>query len=89
MLRFERVGNVFKENQAKLAQIAGAKKEIGFGSQIRSYVLQPYQMIKDHRTKFEVGDVARVLDGDLDGFIKSALIARAKGTLGPAMAEGD
>jgi peptide chain release factor 2 len=71
-----------KENQSKLAQIAGAKKEIGFGSQIRSYVLQPYQMIKDHRTKMEVGDVNRVLDGDLDPFIKTYLLKKASGTLG-------
>ncbi|HKC11444.1 MAG TPA: peptide chain release factor 2, partial [Vicinamibacteria bacterium] len=78
-----------QKQRAKLDAVESAKKDIAFGSQIRSYVMHPYQMIKDHRTKFEVGDVARVLDGDLDGFIKSALIARAKGTLGPAMAEGD
>ena len=77
-----------KEQQARLEQIAGAKKEIGFGSQIRSYVLQPYQMIKDHRTKVEVGDVHRVLDGDLDGFIKAYLMQKASGTLG-APADGD
>ena len=77
-----------KEQQARLEQIAGAKKEIGFGSQIRSYVLQPYQMIKDHRTKVEVGDVHRVLDGDLDGFIKAYLMQKASGTLG-APAEPD
>jgi peptide chain release factor 2 len=77
-----------KEQQAKLDQIAGAKKEIGFGSQIRSYVLQPYQMIKDHRTKLEVGDVNRVLDGDLDPFIKTYLMQKASGTLGaPAAAD--
>ena len=77
-----------KEQQAKLDQIAGAKKEIGFGSQIRSYVLQPYQMIKDHRTKMEVGDVNRVLDGDLDPFIKNYLMRKASGTLGaPAPAD--
>ena len=73
-----------KEQQAKLDQIAGEKKEIGFGSQIRSYVLQPYQMIKDHRTKVEVGDVNRVLDGDLDQFIKTYLMQKASGTLGAA-----
>ena len=79
-----------KEQQAKLEQIAGAKKEIGFGSQIRSYVLQPYQMIKDHRTKLEVGDVNRVLDGDLDPFIKTYLMQKASGTLGaPAPADED
>jgi len=73
-----------EENQSKLERIAGAKKEIGFGSQIRSYVLQPYQMIKDHRTKMEVGDVNRVLDGDLDLFIKTYLLKKASGTLGAA-----
>ena len=75
-----------KEQASKLEQIAGAKKEIGFGSQIRSYVLQPYQMIKDHRTKMEVGDVNRVLDGDLDPFIKTYLLKKASGTLGAAAA---
>jgi len=70
-----------KEQQAKLDAIGGEKKIIGFGSQIRSYVLQPYQMIKDHRTKFQVGDVTRVLDGDLDEFIKSYLMQRALGKL--------
>jgi peptide chain release factor 2 len=73
-----------KEQQAKLDQIGGVKKDIAFGSQIRSYVLQPYQMIKDHRTKMEVGDVHRVLDGDLDGFIKTYLMRKAAGTLGQA-----
>ena len=71
-----------KEQQAKLDQIGGEKKDIAFGSQIRSYVLQPYQMIKDHRTKEEVGDVNRVLDGDIDGFIKTYLMKKASGTLG-------
>jgi len=50
--------------------------DISFGSQIRSYVMQPYRLIKDHRTKFEVGDVDRVLDGDLDPFIRSYLMAK-------------
>ena len=73
-----------KEQQAKLDQIAGIKKDIAFGSQIRSYVLHPYQLVKDHRTKFEVGDPSRVLDGDLDGFIKAYLMGKANGTLGQA-----
>jgi peptide chain release factor 2 len=74
-----------KEQQSKLDQLGGEKKDIAFGSQIRSYVLHPYQMIKDHRTKEEVGDVNRVLDGDIDIFIKSYLMKKASGTLGQAM----
>ena len=74
-----------KEQQAKLAQIGGEKRDIAFGSQIRSYVLQPYQMIKDHRTKFQIGDVQRVLDGDIDAFIKTYLMQKASGTLGTAL----
>jgi peptide chain release factor 2 len=66
-----------KEQQAKLDQLGGEKKDIAFGSQIRSYVLHPYQLIKDHRTKEEVGDVNRVLDGDIDNFIKSYLMKKA------------
>ena len=78
-----------KEQQAKLDQIGGEKKDIAFGSQIRSYVLHPYQLIKDHRTKEEVGDVNRVLDGDLDTFIKSYLMKKAAGTLGQAAPDED
>ncbi len=69
-----------KQQQAKLEQIGGEKKEIAFGSQIRSYVLHPYRMVKDHRTKVDVGDVDRVLDGDLDGFIKAYLMQKAAGS---------
>jgi peptide chain release factor 2 len=78
-----------KEQQAKLDKIGGEKKEIGFGSQIRSYVLHPYQLVKDHRTKEQVGDVNRILDGDLDGFIKTYLMQKASGTLGKAAAPDD
>ena len=62
-----------------------AKLDISVGSQIRSYVLQPYQLIKDHRTKIEEGNVNRVLDGDIDEFIRGYLLARRKGggTVGP------
>ncbi len=73
-----------KEQQAKLDQLGGEKKDIAFGSQIRSYVLHPYQLVKDHRTKVEVGDVNRVLDGDIDAFIKTYLKQKAAGTLGQA-----
>jgi peptide chain release factor 2 len=60
-----------------------AKPEISFGSQIRSYVLQPYRMVKDHRTKLEIGDVDRVLDGDLDPFIRTYLLSRRSSGAGP------
>jgi peptide chain release factor 2 len=78
-----------KENQAKLEQISGAKQQIAFGSQIRSYVLHPYQLVKDHRTKESVGDVSRVLDGDIDMFIKSYLMKKASGTLGEPVVDED
>jgi peptide chain release factor 2 len=78
-----------KEQQARLEQLGGEKRDIAFGSQIRSYVLQPYQMIKDHRTKVQRGDVDRVLDGDLDEFIKVYLMQKASGTLGAAAADED
>ena len=55
-------------------ELHGDKKEIGWGSQIRSYVLQPYRMIKDHRTNFEIGNVDSVLDGNIDPFIKAYLL---------------
>ena len=71
-----------KEQQAKIEKLGGEKKDIAFGSQIRSYVLHPYQMVKDHRTKAQVGDVTRVLDGDIDVFIQTYLKAKANGTLG-------
>ncbi|MCU1349914.1 MAG: peptide chain release factor 2, partial [Acidobacteria bacterium] len=64
-----------KEAQQKLE---GEKKEISFGSQIRSYVLQPYQMVKDLRTGYEVGEPSRVLDGDLDGFVEAYLADRVR-----------
>jgi peptide chain release factor 2 len=78
-----------QKQQAKLDAVEAAKKEIAFGSQIRSYVMHPYRMVKDHRTKHEVGNVDRVMDGDIDDFIKTTLIARAKGTLGAAVSEED
>ena len=66
-----------KQN-AKLEKLEDTKSEIAWGNQIRSYVLHPYRMIKDMRTRMETGDTDRVLDGDLDEFIKAALVLRKK-----------
>ena len=68
-----------EEREAELARERGAAQDIGFGSQIRSYVLHPYQQVKDLRTGFEVGNAQRVLDGDLDGFVHAYLLAKASG----------
>ena len=62
-----------QENAEKISDIRGDVKEIGWGSQIRSYVLQPYTLIKDHRTGYESGNVGSVLDGNIDGFISAYL----------------
>jgi peptide chain release factor 2 len=67
-----------QKRDAELAKLYGHKGEIAWGNQIRSYVLQPYQMVKDHRTDLQVGNVEAVLDGELDGFIESYLRHRAK-----------
>jgi peptide chain release factor 2 len=69
-----------KAKQEKLDKLEDAKSEIAWGNQIRSYVLQPYRMIKDLRTNVEIGDVDRVLDGDIDEFIKSSLLSRKEET---------
>ena len=66
-----------EEKRAEQAEVEAGKKEIGWGSQIRSYVLHPYKMVKDHRTNFESGNAEKVLDGDLDGFMKAYLQWRA------------
>jgi len=67
-----------QKRDAELAQLYSNKGEIAWGNQIRSYVLQPYRMVKDHRTNFQTGNVDAVLDGELDGFIESYLRHRAK-----------
>ena len=65
-----------EKRQAGLQELDQSKGDISFGSQIRSYILQPYQLIKDHRTKEERGDVRRVLNGDIDSFIRAYLLSR-------------
>lgn len=77
VLRARLYDRMLAEQQERLEKIGGEKRAIDFGSQIRSYVLHPYRLVKDHRTKMEVGDVDRVLDGDLDALIKRFLMQRA------------
>ena len=82
MLRSKLYDLEMQKRRDETDRLDETKLDISFGSQIRSYVMQPYRLIKDHRTKFEVGDVDRVLDGDLDPFIRSYLLAkRTKGKL--------
>ncbi|MGH2676989.1 MAG: peptide chain release factor-like protein, partial [Actinomycetota bacterium] len=68
-----------RERQEKIENLRGERRDIEFGSQIRSYVLHPYRLVKDHRTGVEVGDVDRVLDGDVDSLIEAELRRRASG----------
>jgi peptide chain release factor 2 len=82
MLRSRLYDLEIQKRQAHTDKLDESKLDISFGSQIRSYVMQPYRMIKDHRTKFSAGDVDRVLDGDIDPFIRSYLMAKkTKGKL--------
>ena len=84
VLRSRLYDREMQKRAAEQAEREGKKKEIGWGSQIRSYVLHPYRMVKDHRTGAEVGDADRVLDGDLDPFIEAWL----KGQMDAAGAAG-
>jgi peptide chain release factor 2 len=76
MLRSKLYENELEKKRAATKKIEDSKLDIDFGSQIRSYTLQPYRLIKDHRTKMEVGDVDRVVDGDLQPFIRAYLQMR-------------
>jgi peptide chain release factor 2 len=77
MLRAKLLEAEERRRQEELAREKGEAQDVGWGSQIRSYVLHPYSMVKDHRTDFEVGDTSRVLDGDLDAFVRAELHRRA------------
>ena len=76
MLRSKLYELELEKKREATRKVEDSKLDIDFGSQIRSYVLQPYRMVKDHRTKEEVGDVDRVLDGDLQPFIRAYLMMR-------------
>jgi peptide chain release factor 2 len=77
MLKSRLIERAEQQRQEEIAREKGAAQNVDFGSQIRSYVMHPYSMVKDHRTGFEVGDVTRVLDGDLDEFVRAYLTANA------------
>jgi peptide chain release factor 2 len=78
MLRSKLLELEERKRREEIARERGDAQDVNFGSQIRSYVLHPYSMVKDHRTDYEMGDTARVLDGDLDGFIRAYLLKSAK-----------
>jgi peptide chain release factor 2 len=77
MLRSKLAERAERERREEIAREKGEAQDVNFGSQIRSYVLHPYTMVKDHRTDFEMGDANRVLDGDLDGFVRAYLLKAA------------
>ena len=70
-----------REQKEKISELKGDMKDIAWGSQIRSYVFHPYNLVKDHRTGFEMGNIGAVMDGDLDGFINAYLKGASMGTL--------
>ncbi len=81
MLKSKLIEIAEREQKEKIDDLKGVQLEIGWGSQIRSYVFHPYTMVKDHRTNFEVGNIGAVMDGDIDGFINAYLIAKSRGEL--------
>jgi peptide chain release factor 2 len=79
MLKARLYEQELEKHEAAVNAAAASKTEIGWGHQIRSYVLQPYQMVKDLRTGHETSNTGAVLDGDLDGFMEASLAARVQG----------
>ena len=76
MLRSKLVEQRERERREEIAREKGEAQDVNFGSQIRSYVLHPYTMVKDHRTNHEMGNVQAVLDGDLDDFVRAYLLSQ-------------
>jgi len=87
MLKSKLVEIKEREHLDKIEDIKGEQKEIGWGSQIRSYVFMPYTLAKDHRTGFEMGNINAVMDGDIDGFINAYLKAQSLGQLKSGLSE--
>lgn len=73
MLRSKLYEKEYEERRQKMAAFGGEKKEIAWGSQIRNYVFQPYTLVKDTRTKVEVGNIQAVMDGEIDDFVTAYL----------------
>lgn len=85
MLKARLIDLELRKKEAELAALRGEQQEIGWGSQIRSYVFHPYSMVKDHRTGEEVGNVNAVMDGDIDNFIAAYLKDKARSQTGPGL----
>jgi peptide chain release factor 2 len=89
MLRSKLYEYELEKKKAVARKLEDTKLEINFGSQVRSYVLQPYRIVKDHRTRVEVGDADKVLDGYLDPFIRGFLLMKRRGTAPPSTPDDD
>jgi len=86
MLKAALYQRALEEQEKEKAKLESTKSDIAFGSQIRSYVFQPYTMVNDHRTELKIPDVQRVMDGDIDTFIEAYLKQQTNGASGGAAA---
>jgi peptide chain release factor 2 len=86
MLRAKILERQERDRAEEIAREKGEAQDVNFGSQIRSYVMHPYSLVKDHRTNYEMGDVQRVLNGDLDGFVRAHLLMAASASQGRGVA---
>jgi peptide chain release factor 2 len=82
LLQARLLARAVEQREAEIRKLRGEHIEAGWGNQIRSYVLHPYQMVKDHRTEVETGNTAAILDGDLDTFMQAELEREATGAVG-------